>query len=110
MILTTIVQEKERIEYMLTKYREEYDRLPKGSISEKKAGDKTYYYLKYRDGKKVASQYISKSRIDEIRAQIEKRKHIEALKIKKRYNQLVLTSPNALSYLKYVGTVPKEEF
>ena len=35
---------------------------------------------------------------------------IEALKIKKLYNQLVLTSPKALAFLKFVGTVPKEEF
>lgn len=79
MILTTIMQEKERILYMLEKYREEYDRLPKGSISEKKSGAKTYYYLKYRDGKKVISQYISKDGIEEIRTKIEKRKHIEAM-------------------------------
>ena len=91
MILTTIVQEKERIEYMLTKYQEEHDRLPKGSISEKKAGDKTYYYLKYRDGKKVVSQYISKSQIDEIRAQIEKRKHIEAM-IKSLQEELAIAN------------------
>lgn len=39
-----------------------------------------------------------------------KEQTIEALKIKKLYNQLVLTSPKALSYLKYIGTVPKEEF
>lgn len=91
MILTTIVQEKKRIEYMLTKYREEYDRLPKGSISEKKAGDKTYYYLKYRDGKKVVSQYISKFQIDEIRAQIEKRKHIEAM-IKSLQEELAIAN------------------
>ena len=76
---------------MLMKYREEYDRLPKGSISEKKAGDKTYYYLKYRDGKKVVSQYISKSQIDEIRAQIEKRKHIEAM-IKSLQEELAIAN------------------
>ena len=35
---------------------------------------------------------------------------IEALKIKKLYNQLVLTSAKALSYLKFCGTVPEEEF
>lgn len=35
---------------------------------------------------------------------------IEALKIKKLYNQLVLTSEKALAFLKFVGTVPKEEF
>ena len=79
MILSTIMQEKERISYMLKKYQEEYNRLPKGSISEKKSGDKIYYYLKYRDGKKVISQYISKEAIAEIRTQIEKRKHIEAM-------------------------------
>ena len=33
-----------------------------------------------------------------------------ALKIKKLYNQLVLTSTKALSYLKFCGTVPKEDF
>ena len=79
MILTTISQEKKRIEYMLTKYKEEQARLPKGSISVKNVGDRTYYYLKYRDGKKVISQYISKSQINEIREQLEKRKHIEAM-------------------------------
>lgn len=39
-----------------------------------------------------------------------KEQTLEALKIKKLYNQLVLTSEKALSYLKFVGTVPKEEF
>ena len=34
---------------------------------------------------------------------------LEALKIKKLYNQLVLSSEKALSYLKFIGTVPKEE-
>ena len=39
-----------------------------------------------------------------------KEQTIEALKIKKLYNQLVLTSEKALSYLKFCGTVPEEEF
>ena len=91
MILTTIAQEKKRIEYMLAKYQEEYDHLPKGSLSEKKTGDKVYYYLKYRDGKKVVSEYISKSRIDEIRAQLEKRKHIEAM-IKSLLEELAIAN------------------
>lgn len=34
---------------------------------------------------------------------------LEQLKIKKLYNQLVLTSEKALSYLHFIGTVPKEE-
>lgn len=79
MILTTVLQEKRRIEYMLQKYREEYENLPKGAISEKVVGDKTYYYLKYRDGKKVVSKYVSKADIDTLREQVEKRKHIEVM-------------------------------
>lgn len=35
---------------------------------------------------------------------------LEALKIKKLYNQLVLTSEKALSYLKFIGTVSEGEF
>lgn len=39
-----------------------------------------------------------------------KEQTLDALKIKKLYNQLVLTSETALSYLKFIGTVPKGEF
>lgn len=39
-----------------------------------------------------------------------KEQTLETLKIKKLYNQLVLTSENALSYLKYIGIVPEREF
>lgn len=79
MILSTVMQEKQRIDYMLTRYHDEFDRLPKGTISEKVTNGKTYYYLKYRDGKKVVSKYISKKEIDSVRQQIEKRRHIETM-------------------------------
>lgn len=39
-----------------------------------------------------------------------KEQTLEALKVKKLYNQLVLASEKALSYLKFIGTVPEEEF
>ena len=39
-----------------------------------------------------------------------KEQTLEQLKIKKLYNQLVLTSEKALAYLHFVGTVPEEEF
>lgn len=39
-----------------------------------------------------------------------KEQTIEALKVKKLYNQLVLTSEKALSCLKFCGTIPMEEF
>ena len=34
---------------------------------------------------------------------------LEALKIEKLYNQLVLSSEKALSYLNFIGIVPQEE-
>ena len=38
-----------------------------------------------------------------------KEQTLETLKIKKLYNQLVLTSEKALRFLKFIGTVPEEE-
>lgn len=40
---------------------------------------------------------------------LSKEQTIAALKIKKLYNQLVLTSEKALSYLRFMGTIPMEE-
>lgn len=39
-----------------------------------------------------------------------KEQTIGALKVKKLYNQLVLTSEKALGYLEFIGTVSEEEF
>ncbi len=79
LIVHMLLREKQRIEFMLAKYQTELETLPKGSISKKNVGKKIYYYLKYRDGKKVVSQYISKKDIDGIREQINRRRHTEAM-------------------------------
>lgn len=79
LMLSTVIEEKKRIEYMLEKYRCELDKFPKGSISQKRVRDNTYYYLKHREGKKIISKYISKSEINEVYHQIEHRKHIEIM-------------------------------
>ena len=79
LILSTILQEKERIDRMLTKYQEELETLPKGTISEKKVRQSTYFYLKYREGKKVISRYIPQKDVDAVREQVEKRRHIETM-------------------------------
>ena len=79
LILHTVLQEKQRIEYMMERYQAELAALPKGTLSEKAVGEKRYYYLKYRDGKKVVSQYVGKKDVDAIREQVEKRKHLEAM-------------------------------
>lgn len=73
------LQEKERIDRMLAKYQEELGTLPKGTISEKKVKQSTYFYLKYREGKKVISRYIPQKDVDAVREQVEKRRHIETM-------------------------------
>ena len=79
MILSTILQERERIDRMLAKYQEELETLPKGTISEKKVKQSTYFYLKYREGKKVISRYIPQKDVEAVREQVEKRRHIETM-------------------------------
>ena len=39
-----------------------------------------------------------------------KEQTLEALKVKKLYNQLAFSTEKALSYLHFIGTVPKEEY
>ena len=79
LILSTILQEKERIDRMLAKYQEKLETLPKGTISDKKVKQSTYFYLKYREGKKVISRYIPQKNVEAVREQLEKRRHIETM-------------------------------
>ncbi len=79
LIINTVMQEKQRIDNMLLRYREELSRLPKGTISEKSVNGNIYYYLKYREGKKVISKYIKKNEVEDVRQQLERRHHIEAM-------------------------------
>lgn len=79
LMISMALQEKQRIDYMLDKYQQALVDLPKGTISEKQVGGNTYYYLKYRDGGKVVSKYITKEKVDALRQQIERRRHIESM-------------------------------
>lgn len=86
MIIDTILKEKHRVEYMLERYRRIRDELPKGSLSEREKNGQKYYYLKYREGKKVVTKYLGKDAGD-MPLLIEKRKHTEAM-IKSLENEL----------------------
>lgn len=81
LLISTIQKEKQRIDYMIDRYSEQLKMLPKGSVTSKTVNCNTYYYLKYRNGQKVVAEYLGKDevRINEIRKQLEKRKHIEAM-------------------------------
>lgn len=66
---------------MQREYQNKIDQLPKGTIVRKKVGNHEYYYLKYRNGKKTVTDYIGRDlkKVDEVRTQVEKRKHFEKM-------------------------------
>lgn len=64
---------------MILRYNEILKELPRGSISERNIKGNTYHYLKYRDGKKVISKYIRQDNIENVREELEKRRHIETM-------------------------------
>jgi hypothetical protein len=74
-----IAQEEKRLKLLKESYEEQLLSLPKGTIRVRQKGKNTYYYLSYRNGKKVATDYIGKDENDIIRIkeQLEKRRHIE---------------------------------
>ncbi len=78
-LANTVLRETKRIEYMIKRYGELKAELPKGTISPKKIGNQTYYYLKYREGDRIISDYIHKDDLNELSDKIEHRKHIELM-------------------------------
>jgi len=81
LVIRTVQKEKQRIDRMIDAYSKQLKDLPKGTVAEKKNGNNVYYYLKYRDGGKVVSEYLGKNddKVSRIRALIDKRRHIEAM-------------------------------
>lgn len=81
LIYSVLEDERKRSEYMLERYELELSSLPKGKLVPKITKTNTYYYLKYRDGKKIRAKYIgiNKDDINHILEQLERRKIVEAL-------------------------------
>ena len=79
LIKSVILEEQKRNAEMIAAYEKELERLPKGNVSIKKIGNNEYYYLKYRNDKKIVTDYIGKDRekIARIEEQIKRRKHYE---------------------------------
>lgn len=75
----SIIKEKKRIEFMLEKYMQRLSFLSKGTLTEKHEGERIYYYLKYRDGKKIISRYIPSNEVEDVKAKVKERQHIEKM-------------------------------
>lgn len=79
LIKSVVLEEQKRNMEMITTYEKELESLPKGNLSIKKIGNNEYYYLKYRNDKKIITDYIGKDKekIAQIKEQIKRRKHYE---------------------------------
>ena len=79
MLKNAVRLDRQRVEYMINSYKSELKELPKGTISEKHVGSKTYYYLKYRSGSKVISDYINAEDLPTVLEIVERKKHIRTM-------------------------------
>jgi methyltransferase-like protein len=79
---------------MKKQYQQALDKLPKGSLVEKKIKGRKYYYLAVRESNRV--KFIYKGKISEE----EKKKHIEAKELRAKYRKLISGLDKQISFLK----------
>jgi len=81
LIKSVVLEEQKRNAEMIAAYEKELGSLPKGNLSVKKVGNNEYHYLKYRNDKKIVTDYIGKAaeKIKHIDEQIKRRKHYEIM-------------------------------
>ena len=62
----------------LARLDEQINALPRGSISSKKVKGHTYFYHRWYEGKTRKEQFIPEEELEQLRAQIEQRKKLQA--------------------------------
>ena len=81
-IFNMLKSERSRCVELVNQLRRERDKLPKGSLGERKvkSGKKVYVYpcLRYREGQKVTFEHLSRERAEELKPILERRKKLEA--------------------------------
>lgn len=76
-IYGVLSEEYERLIEKKQDYEEKIKQLPKGALVKKQINGRLYDYLMYRADGKVITEYIKKSRFEEVKAQLERRKKME---------------------------------
>ena len=106
-----LLEERDRNLMMQNQYLQEISTLPKGSIVKKSNKSGVYYYLAYRKGNKVVSDYLGKDaqKVQEIQQNIDKRKYLEA-SVKNLKNELKLIAKVAKSEETEVRKVPEKPY
>lgn len=87
-VLEGILEEEyERSLRICRRIEEELALLPKGSIRVREIRGREYYYLNYRDGQKVRSDYVPSSDVMSMREKIARRKSLEQALKEQRQSQ-----------------------
>ena len=74
--------ELERTNRLVLRYENEIGTLPKGSVIRRKIGKQEYFYLNYRENKKVVSKFLGNSKtfkIDDLMQKLKRRKELSVL-------------------------------
>ncbi|MBQ8681140.1 MAG: hypothetical protein IJ530_15520 [Treponema sp.] len=81
-IKSVFIDELERNKRLVSRYTAELASLPKGSVFLRKIGNQQYYYLNFRDGKKVISKFLGKENsfdLEGLQKQIARRKELQQI-------------------------------
>ena len=80
MMIDVLMEEKERLEALISGYDEEISRLPKGSVSWKKRKSGEYGYLAYRYIRSVKFDYLGKrgsEKAEKVERAVQRRRELE---------------------------------
>jgi hypothetical protein len=91
-----LAEELENSLQMKNRYMEALQKLPRGSLVEKSIGGRSYYYLAFRENKKV--RFVYKGRLSEV----EVRRYKDAQKMRAKYRKLYREANQQIAFLRKV--------
>jgi len=83
-------------------YQKRIDSIPKGVVSSKKINGKSYYYLSYREGNKVKTDYLGKLTEQEVK------EYQEKIEKRKRYQKMLKKLQKEIKFLRKVLGIKDE--
>lgn len=106
-IKSVFIDEFERNKRLVARYTEELNSLPKGALFLRSIGNQRYYYLNFREGKKVVSKFLGKEDsvdVEKLKEQLEQRKKLKVLLKKIKFEQKELEKELNKAGEKILGT------
>ena len=98
-IKDTLAEELDRNVRSRRAYELECVKLPRGSVTVRKRGNKAYCYLKYREGSRTVTKYAGKAESveDDLRTQVARRKELESVVKRLKREELFIQKALRLS-------------